>query len=611
MLPVLTSLLLLAKAISSAIPNKQDVLITETCQNTKRNELRFSDLNFLHTTDTHGWLGGHHNQPTYGADWGEFISFADQLRKIAEANGQDLLLVDSGDRHDGNGLSDASVPNGFYTSPIFARQSYDIVSIGNHELYLWENTQQELDIMVPTLTTSYVCSNVEFLRDGKYYPIGQKYRYFSTRIQKKRILAFSFLFDFKRANERTRVIPIETAVTQDWFKSVLSLFPSREVDLILVVGHLPVDRNWAELQLLHSVLRSHYVDTPIQYFGGHSHIRNFLVLDEKSTGLQSGRFCETVGFLALNTSPNYLDVKERYFRSYIDFNVELFQFHSHIKQREDFDTEKGLSVSKELQDIRKTLGLDSVIGHVTKSNYYMDYVPLTHPQNIYRLLTERVIPTLKPSSNRTRVEEERLVIINTGSIRYDLYKGPYTVDSRYIVSPFQNDWVRITLPKSAAIKIGPILNRESYIAGANSNSYLLPPHFQGLGYGHSDESSNSENEFKNFKNPLFDSSLDENIAGHRGKLTKGYVTHDDFGSDGDDTPHKAVKNHQLTNVVVSNQLKPAIDDDAPVDVVFYNFLTPHVKGAVEKLGYTVEEPELYSRKYLGLLLDEFVATNQL
>lgn len=585
--------LLFGVALSSVVPNIQEALNLEDDHllNSKR-PLRFGDINFLHTTDTHGWLSGHKVQKTYSGDWGDFVSFSEHLRNLTAENGQDLILVDSGDRHDGNGLSDATSPNGLISTPIFKRQHYDIVSIGNHELYLWENTQQELDVLVPSLTDKYVCSNVEFLRDGKYYPIGLKYRYFTTPVQKKRILAFSFLFDFDRANDKTRVTPIEKVIGEDWFKTVLSHFPPREVDVILVVGHLPVDKNVGEVQILHQALRKQYPDLPIQYFGGHSHIRDFQVYDEKLTALQSGRFCETVGFLGLNTSSNSLDVKQRFFRSYIDFNVDSFQFHTGISSTEEFNTLNGLSIKDELITARKNLKLDIVIGNITKSNYYMDYVPLSHPQSIYNMLTSKVLPTLEPEQNKTELQTERMIIINTGSIRYDLYKGPYTVDSHFIVSPFQNDWVRLTVPKDVAKKIVPILNQRSYIVAR-----LLPPHHRYL-----------EEEDYGFDSSEFGTEDQSEIFSK--KLSKGYVTEDDFGKDGDDTPHKAVKNFKITNVVASEQLDPD-SKDSQVDVIFYSFLTKNVKGALKRLGYPSGEPELYSRKYLGMLLDDFAATNEL
>ena len=36
-----------------------------------------------------------------------------------------------GDLHDGNGLSDASFPDGLYSNPIFDEINYDVLTIGN------------------------------------------------------------------------------------------------------------------------------------------------------------------------------------------------------------------------------------------------------------------------------------------------------------------------------------------------------------------------------------------------------------------------------------------------------------------------------------------------
>jgi 2',3'-cyclic-nucleotide 2'-phosphodiesterase (5'-nucleotidase family) len=68
--------------------------------------LEWGQINFLQTTDTHGWLEGHLKEQNYGADWGDFASFSIQMKAKAADLGVDLLLIDTGDLHDGNGLSD-------------------------------------------------------------------------------------------------------------------------------------------------------------------------------------------------------------------------------------------------------------------------------------------------------------------------------------------------------------------------------------------------------------------------------------------------------------------------------------------------------------------------
>lgn len=59
-------------------------------------ELEWGQINFLQTTDTHGWLEGHIKEQNYGADWGDFVSFTRQMKSRAAELNVDLLLVDTG-----------------------------------------------------------------------------------------------------------------------------------------------------------------------------------------------------------------------------------------------------------------------------------------------------------------------------------------------------------------------------------------------------------------------------------------------------------------------------------------------------------------------------------
>lgn len=61
-----------------------------------RGPLAWGQLNFLHTTDTHGWLEGHLEEYNYGADWGDYASFVKRMREKADELDVDLLLVDTG-----------------------------------------------------------------------------------------------------------------------------------------------------------------------------------------------------------------------------------------------------------------------------------------------------------------------------------------------------------------------------------------------------------------------------------------------------------------------------------------------------------------------------------
>ncbi|CAP68900.1 uncharacterized protein PODANS_7_8620 [Podospora anserina S mat+] len=53
------------------------------------------------------------------------------MKRTAEDLKVDLLLVDSGDLHDGTGLSDSTTPNGEISNEIFVQQTgYDLLTLG-------------------------------------------------------------------------------------------------------------------------------------------------------------------------------------------------------------------------------------------------------------------------------------------------------------------------------------------------------------------------------------------------------------------------------------------------------------------------------------------------
>jgi len=87
-------------------PLKDDVVLTrnvrrmqpdaQNATTTPKAPLEWGQINFLHTTDTHGWLEGHIKEQNYGADWGDYASFTKHMKQKARHLGVDLLLVDTG-----------------------------------------------------------------------------------------------------------------------------------------------------------------------------------------------------------------------------------------------------------------------------------------------------------------------------------------------------------------------------------------------------------------------------------------------------------------------------------------------------------------------------------
>ena len=217
-------------------------------------ELPWAQLNFLHTTDSHGWHGGHLQEPQYSADWGDYISFAHHLRERADSDGSDLLLVDTGDRVEGNGLYDASDPKGKYALDIVAQQRMDVVTVGNHELYQRNTSIREFQKAVPDFKDSYIASNLDVYdpKTGDRVPLAQRFRKFTTKNQGIRIVAFGFLFNFQGNANNAVVQPVEDAIKEQWFKDAIN---DKEVDLFLVAGHVPV-RNSPEFEVVYKTIGS-------------------------------------------------------------------------------------------------------------------------------------------------------------------------------------------------------------------------------------------------------------------------------------------------------------------------------------------------------------------
>lgn len=584
---MIKKLILIGSVVCASPVFQQHAIIHEpdsSKQDLSLRELEIGEVNFIHTTDTHGWLGSHLTQPDYDANWGDFVSFTKRLKET-RIGSNDLLIIDTGDKHDGNGLSDATTPNGVESTKIFNEQDYDLLTLGNHELYTEDNTIMEYYSTAKSnkFKDKYISSNVEFVTDGgKLVPFGNKYKYFRTENKGYRILTFSFLFNFQRSNSRAKVTPAIEEIGKPWFIETVATYPEADVDIILVFGHLPItDDDFHEINHLHSHLRSIYPNTVIQYFGGHSHIRDFAVFDDKSTGLQSGRFCETVGFLSID---GVTDDSPKFSRRYIDFNMRSFMHHTGVSKAPDFHTKKGLEISDAIEVLRDTLNLTEVVGYIPQS-YYMYSKPIDSHKNIYNFLTSKVLPRLR--SDATDDSKTRFIMINTGSIRYDLHKGEFTKDTEYIVSPFPNDWNYIEIPLSLATEVETYLNNGDVIM-----KNMAPPGFT-----------------QNF----MDIRANRCPFIRDPSLTKGYTTLDDFGCDGDDTPHNTELYYAVPNVVQSVEVKP--NGGEIVHFVFYSFIQPSILDALNNLNkrekvvdhyFTNSDCKLYGGKATKELLKDYI-----
>lgn len=568
-------------------------------------QLPWGQLNFLHTTDTHGWHAGHLQEPFYSADWGDYVSFAGRLRQKADRDGSDLVLIDTGDRVDGNGLYDASDPKGKFTTDIFKEQDIDVICSGNHELYKQNTSEREYLETVPNFPGNYLASNIDIYdpENGDKVPLAQRYRKFTTKNQGIRILAFGFLYDFEGNENNTVVQPVEQTIEEKWFQQAIR---DREVDLFVVAGHAPLRS--PEFDLIFKAIRGQQWDVPIQFFGGHTHIRDYAKYDSKAFGLESGRYMETIGFMSISglgtgakesrSQPipgvEAMIAAPKFSRRYIDNN--LYSFHHHTSLNSStFPTDHGRNVSSSIASARKVLALDKRLGCAPK-DLWTNRAPYPSDNSIHSWIQDKVFPDMIEDSQRKEIP--RIALTNTGALRFDIFEGPFTIDTMYSVSPFTSGFRFIKeVPFEIAKKLLTILNQEMPVL--EQGEYELRaklPVASGTASTASrwQETQTALHPIRGQQVPLT-AAEDENPT-----LSPGYTTTDDAGNDGDDTEHAKITFYKVPNCVESRIGFPTSSgawsssfqgDPETVDLVYVDFLQPYVLLALKFLGSDLAEAD--------------------
>ena len=185
----------------------------------------------------------------------------------------------------------------------------------------------------------------------------------------------------------SRVIKATDMVKQDWFVDAINTQP---VDLFLLLGHniARPSTGGSTFGTVYDAIRSVHPSTPIQIFGGHSHIRDFAVVDQQTTALESGRYCETLGWFSMSgfdksnsgftgvNNPHGVPNPSRkatntstapfvYSRRYLDWNRYTFEYHAIGKEDDSaFDYHSGLRVTDEITSYREQLKLGTVCEYI-------------------------------------------------------------------------------------------------------------------------------------------------------------------------------------------------------------------------------------------------------
>ena len=506
------------------------------------------------------------------------------MREMANARDADLLVIDTGDRVEGNGLYDSSEPKGVYLSDVLRQQHVDIMTAGNHELYKQNTSEAELLTTVPNFRSSYLASNINIVHPATHelVPLAPRFKKFTTVNRKTRIVAFGFLFDFTGNYKNTIVQPVEETIEEDWFQEAIR---DEAVDLFLVSGHVPVRSR--EYIAIFRAIRAVNANVPIQFFGGHYHIRDYVRYDAAAAGLASGRFLETIGFLSIDNLPSddtttslTARTPPKFNRRYIDNNRRSFYHHTGLDEA-SFHTKAGRQTSLLIDRSRSELRLDEIHG-CAPDDLWMSRVKYPANNSIYTWLGEEVLP--KSLRDDSRKGKPALSIVNTGAIRFDIFKGPFTQDSTFIVSPFTSGfrYVKDILFEQAEI-IVEVLNKQPQVwitDEQNDRFTLLAPPEQ---TGHLQRMASHPEYLKNQADTWVQPG-----NRHSPSIVPGYTTLDDAGADGDDTIHLPIPFHRVPNCIrslISSEKSPPPET---VDLVYVDFIEPFVAWAAEHVGLDID-----------------------
>ena len=522
-------------------------------------------------------------EPNYSGDWGDFASFVKHMRKLAKKKGVDLLLVDSGDLHDGAGLSDgfpAGQVDGQVSNQFHAKVKYDLLTVGNHELYKYNVAWNTLQEFVPEARGRYLGSNVNIShaapRGGNNvsYTYGERFVKFKTDHGRK-VTSLGVLFNFTGADSGITVQDPAQMVLEPWFIDAIQEQP----DVFLIAGHMPVRKD--QFPVVVNAIRKVHPITPIMILGGHSHIRDCTQYDKYSMGIESGRYLETIGWMSMNFTNN----GPTFSRTYIDANRRNYAFHAGLAAKpEKFDTALGRKITKQMNQVADAWNLSHVYG-VAPQDYYLQRVPINDSSSLINFMTNKVLPTVISTSNPERKGVPNIVIANTGSQRFDLYAGPFTKNDQYIVSPFTDAFQYIkdvpykyasqVIHKLNGDRVAQATSRRRDLEGAESEQELYAK-------GHVSHIYNrwiqDQHVFASAHNAAARdlAILDARAAEAQANRTLGYVTKDQCPVDGDDTVHSAIPFASVPDYVQSPVTGQNVSDTDKVDVIFLDFIAKNV-----------------------------------
>jgi len=405
--------------------------------------LTLREVNIVLTTDVHAWIEGREHEPHFDATLGDVVSMIEHLRASGLKSQQDVFFMDNGDMNDGTALSGLAPNHVTYLAPLFRAAEYDVLNLGNHELYTNAVGCPVLGLndsgYIGSWNGRYLSSNVVWA--GTTTSVGSRYTVLEGEFGAK-LLVFGFLYNMRDHCEYVDVEDVATVTQADWFVNALSEH-APAVDAIVVLAHMDY-RDTLVNVILDGIRKVVGPRFPVQFLTGHSHLRGWRQLDNFSSSFEPGCKLDTVGFASFDR-PNEEDTEMFFDHQDIDGNVMLLS--QAVNSTEDsFPTEKGQNLTARILATREALGAATPVGCC--DGHYSAYSDLGSSDSSWTYYMTKVVPGVLFNATSSNAQWS---VVGNGALVYDFYPGPFNTDDAYKVSPYANSWFIIRGVEGAAL----------------------------------------------------------------------------------------------------------------------------------------------------------------
>jgi len=253
---------------------------------------------------------------------------------------------------------------------------------------------------------------------------------------------------------------------------------------------------------------------------------------------------------------------------------------------------------------------------IVPQDYFLDREAYGKPHALLTLLAQHILPEVVRPANPRHAHRPTLILLNSGSQRFDVFQGPFTKNDQYIVSPFRDAFLYIKdVPWRIARQLCAALNRR----GATHNEQPGGTHpaqgaadaifqqYLGQQWATYEQASappaasGRPEAARRVEALLADPALAEEHAYLQGDAAPslGYVTVDACPGAGDDTLHMPLPYSPEQPDYIASEPVPAPADDALVDVVLVDFIARPVvqllNAADPDRNYTLDDAEVWGR----------------